>query len=208
MDNADNTLCSVPKEQTDAAVKLQQFLRRRHARKELTLRRMKVAEDKRILEEQQQKKATEFVNLCKAASNYPNQAWRAVKFCKAIQLLKKKSMDIDIDCVDASGLCCLHYACAMNALDIVAALIQNKANLNRTSKTSRAWSPLHFCVYYKNLELVNLLVENGAFLTKCGDDPRFKNTTPLEMCEKLSKTYITNNERIAIIEILETANTE
>lgn len=143
---------------------------------------------------------SKFVAIIRAAA-YNKSASKFDAALKAIKINRK----IPIDAVDTAGLNSLCYAAAMNHVELVKVLINSNADVNFKTQSERSWSILHFAAYYKNVEVVSILIDHGAYLTECGDDPRFKDCNPIAMVEKLKVKYIKDDLRLEIIEVLETA---
>ena len=160
--------------------------------------------------------ANKFVNICRVACYAPeNHRWKfeaaatAIKVKRAPGFLDGTSERLPltpVDCCDRNGINSLQYACARNHLPLAKMLIAAGADVDFKSRTQRSWSVLHFGVFYKNLEVVHLLLERGAILRACGDSGPHPKQNPLEMAEKLKG--IKEKDRLELMVVLETGQIE
>ncbi|MDY0094758.1 MAG: ankyrin repeat domain-containing protein [Candidatus Vecturithrix sp.] len=83
----------------------------------------------------------------------------------------------DVNAATRKGATPLHYACRNNAVETIALLIRNGANVNAQSSGLYRGAPLHIAVEAKKFDACQLLVESGA-------DPNARNSagdTPLHL---------------------------
>lgn len=78
-----------------------------------------------------------------------------------------ENVDISVYSRDISGDSLLHVACIRGIYEEVSLLIAIGANINETGEMS--YTPLHYAISKKNLEIVDLLL-------KCGADTTIKNS--------------------------------
>ena len=90
-----------------------------------------------------------------------------------VKLLLKKGADVNL--VNQCGNNALNLACSDQCFDIVKYLLQN-TNVNINHQNNHGWSPLMTAVCRINLELVKLLLKQGADvnLVNCNDDDALK----------------------------------
>jgi len=160
--------------------------------------------------------ANKFVNICRVACYAPeNHPWKfeaaatAIKVKRAPGFLEGTSDRLPltpVDCCDRNGINSLQFACARNHLPLAKMLIAAGADVDFKSRTQRSWSVLHFAVFYKNLEVVHLLLERGAILRACGASGPHPKQNPLEMAEKLKG--IKEKDRLELMVVLETGQIE
>jgi hypothetical protein len=72
-------------------------------------------------------------------------------------------MVIDVNSRDVSGDSLLHIASIRGILEEAALLIENGADVNGTGEMS--YTPLHYAVNYKHMDVIQLLLQNGADAT-------------------------------------------
>ena len=58
----------------------------------------------------------------------------------------------------------MHLACSNNHLSVIACLLDHKADINKINEYN--WTPVMTVAYWAGPEVVQLLVERGADLTK------------------------------------------
>ena len=87
-------------------------------------------------------------------------------------MLRRASLNMDINKVNISGLTPLHQAVLDDSVEVVRLLIENKANVNSVDEDS--WTPLHAAASMGYFEVAKFLLENGAdpvALTSDGERP-------------------------------------
>lgn len=72
-------------------------------------------------------------------------------------------MEININSRDASGDSLLHIASIRGIIEEVLVLIEHGANVNEIGEMS--YTPLHYAVNYKHMDVIQLLLKNGADVT-------------------------------------------
>lgn len=80
----------------------------------------------------------------------------------------------DIESVDNNGYSPLYRACYHNSIQSAVILLQFGANVNITAKnliSKIEWTPLHEAVHNDNVDLVRLLLQNGALPNTPNDEP-------------------------------------
>ncbi|TRY78667.1 hypothetical protein TCAL_12824 [Tigriopus californicus] len=75
-------------------------------------------------------------------------------------LLRRASIDIDINRINSAGLSALHQAVLDNNLTVVKILINHGANINL--KDADSWTPLHAACANGMADIAKFLLERGA----------------------------------------------
>ncbi|KAL7306340.1 hypothetical protein TKK_0001765 [Trichogramma kaykai] len=111
---------------------------------------------------------------------------------KIIDLLLEAHNDTSVNSTCPDGLSHFHIACTRNNLNVVKSFIKRGVKINqRTSSTSKdlkKCTPLHCAVKYNRLDIVKVLLENGADVDLNGKETGY---TPLYAACDISynKTY-------------------
>ncbi len=104
----------------------------------------------------------------------------------------------DIDVHDGNGFRGMHWAAGRGHVRLLLLLLHYKADVNKPTQTDLKWSPLHFAVFYSKLEAVNILVDNGAEIQKCGDAGPHPKMSPKEINQvKLDKWAVEQANKLA-----------
>ena len=122
------------------------------------------------------------------------------RYFRTVESMLRMRKITDVDIHDRNGFRGMHWAAGRGHVRLLLLLLHHRADVNEPTKTDLMWTPLHFAVFYSHLEAVNILVDNGARLQKCGAngphpsmDPREINLVNLnkyvvEQANKLAKS--------------------
>jgi hypothetical protein len=104
----------------------------------------------------------------------------------------------DVDVHDRNGFRGIHWAAGRGHVRLLLLMLHYKADVNQPTQTDLKWSPLHFAVFYSQLEAINILVDNGAELQKCGDSGPHPNMSPKEINQlKLDTWTVDQGSKLA-----------
>nr|CAG4709126.1 unnamed protein product [Naegleria fowleri] len=89
---------------------------------------------------------------------YEAACWNQVE---AAKLLLKHGANVNAQDQN-NGWTALHLACKKNSVEMVKLLVENKAELNITTRDELKQTPLHLAAHLSSLEIVKCLLDNGA----------------------------------------------